>query len=162
MRAPSTLEPVPSSVIVRVARNESSRNGTAAVRACYRPAHRKLVRACSAVRNNMNREQFIQAGKECTCHQPPLPATLSSICFPAHYSFASRGRVAKGGLGHDRRGAERSSPGPARTWPASTSFVRSCDPGQHHRRPGLAGAGGFEPPNDGTKIRCLTTWRRPI
>jgi hypothetical protein len=25
----------------------------------------------------------------------------------------------------------------------------------------LAGAGGFEPPNDGTKIRCLTTWRRP-
>ena len=30
--------------------------------------------------------------------------------------------------------------------------------------PGLkevAGAGGFEPPNAGIKIRCLTTWRRP-
>ena len=26
----------------------------------------------------------------------------------------------------------------------------------------LAGAGGFEPPNGGTKSRCLTTWRRPI
>jgi hypothetical protein len=25
----------------------------------------------------------------------------------------------------------------------------------------LAGAGGFEPPNGGIKIRCLTTWRRP-
>jgi hypothetical protein len=25
----------------------------------------------------------------------------------------------------------------------------------------LAGAGGFEPPNAGTKNRCLTTWRRP-
>ncbi len=29
------------------------------------------------------------------------------------------------------------------------------------RRRLLAGAGGFEPPNAGTKIRCLTTWRRP-
>jgi hypothetical protein len=26
----------------------------------------------------------------------------------------------------------------------------------------LAGAGGFEPPNGGIKIRCLTTWLRPI
>ena len=26
----------------------------------------------------------------------------------------------------------------------------------------MAGAEGFEPPNVGTKIRCLTTWRRPI
>ena len=25
----------------------------------------------------------------------------------------------------------------------------------------LAGAEGFEPPNVGTKSRCLTTWRRP-
>ena len=25
----------------------------------------------------------------------------------------------------------------------------------------LAGAGGFEPPYGGIKIRCLTTWRRP-
>ncbi len=25
----------------------------------------------------------------------------------------------------------------------------------------MAGAGGFEPPNAGIKIRCLTTWRRP-
>lgn len=25
----------------------------------------------------------------------------------------------------------------------------------------LAGAGGFEPPNGGIKIRCLTTWLRP-
>jgi hypothetical protein len=25
----------------------------------------------------------------------------------------------------------------------------------------LAGAGGLEPPNDGIKIRCLTTWLRP-
>jgi hypothetical protein len=26
---------------------------------------------------------------------------------------------------------------------------------------GLAGAGGFEPPHGGTKIRCLTAWLRP-
>src|SRR5215468_1248655 len=26
----------------------------------------------------------------------------------------------------------------------------------------LAGAGGFEPPYGGIKIRCLTTWLRPI
>ena len=25
----------------------------------------------------------------------------------------------------------------------------------------LAGAEGFEPPNGGTRIRCLTTWRHP-
>jgi hypothetical protein len=25
----------------------------------------------------------------------------------------------------------------------------------------VAGAGGFEPPNGGIKIRCLTTWLRP-
>ncbi len=25
----------------------------------------------------------------------------------------------------------------------------------------MAGTGGFEPPNDDTKNRCLTTWRRP-
>jgi len=25
----------------------------------------------------------------------------------------------------------------------------------------LAGAGGFEPPYGGIKIRCLTAWRRP-
>jgi hypothetical protein len=25
----------------------------------------------------------------------------------------------------------------------------------------LAGAGGFEPPNGGIKIRCLATWLRP-
>src|SRR5262249_44105879 len=31
------------------------------------------------------------------------------------------------------------------------------------RRPDwLAGAGGLEPPNGGIKIRCLTTWLRPI
>ena len=29
------------------------------------------------------------------------------------------------------------------------------------RRDWLAGAGGFEPPNGGIKIRCLTTWLRP-
>ena len=26
---------------------------------------------------------------------------------------------------------------------------------------GMAGADGFEPPNDGIRIRCLTTWRSP-
>ena len=25
----------------------------------------------------------------------------------------------------------------------------------------MAGAGGFEPPNGGIKIRCLATWLRP-
>lgn len=25
----------------------------------------------------------------------------------------------------------------------------------------MAGPAGFEPANDGTKTRCLTTWRRP-
>ena len=33
------------------------------------------------------------------------------------------------------------------TWPKSLNM--------------LAGAGGFEPPNGGIKIRCLTTWLRP-
>jgi hypothetical protein len=28
-------------------------------------------------------------------------------------------------------------------------------------RSGMAGAGGFEPPHAGIKIRCLTAWRRP-
>src|SRR5665647_3557649 len=28
-------------------------------------------------------------------------------------------------------------------------------------RPEVAGAGGFEPPDAGTKTRCLTTWLRP-
>ena len=26
----------------------------------------------------------------------------------------------------------------------------------------LAGVEGFEPPHDGTRTRCLTTWRHPI
>ena len=30
-----------------------------------------------------------------------------------------------------------------------------------YRTDWLAGAGGFEPPNGGIKIRCLTTWLRP-
>jgi hypothetical protein len=25
----------------------------------------------------------------------------------------------------------------------------------------MAGAEGFEPSNNGSKVRCLTTWRRP-
>ena len=32
---------------------------------------------------------------------------------------------------------------------------------QNDRVPMLAGAEGFEPPNAGTKTRCLTAWRRP-
>ena len=36
------------------------------------------------------------------------------------------------------------------------------DRGENLERPDwLAGAGGFEPPNGGIKIRCLTTWLRP-
>ena len=27
--------------------------------------------------------------------------------------------------------------------------------------PKMAGQGGFEPPGDGTKTRCLTAWRLP-
>ena len=26
----------------------------------------------------------------------------------------------------------------------------------------MAGVEGFEPPHDGTRTRCLTTWRHPI
>jgi hypothetical protein len=39
-------------------------------------------------------------------------------------------------------------------------FLKKC--GSLYERPDwLAGAGGFEPPNGGIKIRCLTTWLRP-
>lgn len=40
---------------------------------------------------------------------------------------------------------------------------RACCPDRQDstKNQGLAGAGGFEPPNDGTKNRCLTAWRRP-
>ena len=35
-------------------------------------------------------------------------------------------------------------------------------PGCSTPRQKMAGLGGFEPPNDGVKVRCLTTWRQPI
>jgi hypothetical protein len=35
------------------------------------------------------------------------------------------------------------------------------EPAEAAQQRRLAGAGGFEPPNAGIKIRCLTTWRRP-
>src|SRR6266446_3266760 len=39
-------------------------------------------------------------------------------------------------------------------------FFRARD--RNPRKPHcLAGAGGLEPPNGGTKTRCLTTWLRP-
>ena len=34
--------------------------------------------------------------------------------------------------------------------------------GNDKRLKEMAGAGGFEPPNGGIKIRCLTAWLRPI
>src|SRR5277367_3745123 len=34
-------------------------------------------------------------------------------------------------------------------------------PGNEARVRHMAGAGGFEPPDGGIKIRCLTTWLRP-
>lgn len=39
--------------------------------------------------------------------------------------------------------------------------IRADEPPQSGAWEKLAGAGGFEPPNGGTKNRCLTTWRRP-
>ena len=60
----------------------------------------------------------------------------------------------------DRRGS--GPPGrrpPARTVDEVPGPDRPLAPGVHRRN--LAGAGGFEPPNDGTKNRCLTAWRRP-
>src|SRR5215470_18581459 len=36
------------------------------------------------------------------------------------------------------------------------------DPKMAKHLKSLAGAGGFEPPHGGTKIRCLTAWLRPI
>ena len=49
---------------------------------------------------------------------------------------------------------------------AAVQRASAKDRGALHRlycifRKILAGAGGFEPPNGGTKNRCLTTWRRP-
>ncbi len=35
-------------------------------------------------------------------------------------------------------------------------------PGCSTPRQKVAGLGGFEPPNDGVKVRCLTAWRQPI
>ncbi len=35
-------------------------------------------------------------------------------------------------------------------------------PGCSIPRQKVAGPGGFEPPNAGVKVQCLTAWRRPI
>ena len=34
-------------------------------------------------------------------------------------------------------------------------------PCKNHNSSNMAGPGGFEPPHDGIKTRCLTAWRRP-
>ncbi len=44
-----------------------------------------------------------------------------------------------------------------KTTEVSDVFLAQFEPEGH-----LAGTEGFEPPNAGTKTRCLTTWRRPI
>src|SRR5262249_55082323 len=41
------------------------------------------------------------------------------------------------------------------------SEIWTSEIGESLARP-MAGAGGFEPPHGGIKIRCLTTWLRPI
>ena len=48
----------------------------------------------------------------------------------------------------------------SRKWPAKTRF-RAQTADIAIKGDCLAGAGGFEPPYGGIKIRCLTTWRRP-
>ena len=58
-----------------------------------------------------------------------------------------------------------------RAWSRSqlSRRLRSSSPRQTRRAPAtvntdagdLAGAAGFEPANAGSKVRCLTAWRRP-
>ena len=55
-----------------------------------------------------------------------------------------------------RRQTERGGTAPRA---ATATFAGVSQPKLEERR--LAGAGGFEPPNAGIKIRCLTTWLRP-
>ena len=43
----------------------------------------------------------------------------------------------------------------------ATARILAIQTDQTERPDWLAGAGGFEPPNGGIKIRCLTTWLRP-
>ena len=50
-------------------------------------------------------------------------------------------------------------------YPRNAAVPRGFERGLHvslNRPDWLAGAGGLEPPNGGIKIRCLTTWLRPI
>ena len=56
-----------------------------------------------------------------------------------------------------RRQSNRRPANPSET----THFSGAGTPGRPPSRKALAGAGGFEPPHGGIKIRCLTTWRRP-
>src|SRR6185312_1082073 len=46
--------------------------------------------------------------------------------------------------------------------PRTTTFTRCSDQPPAKRLEWLAGAPGFEPGNGGIKIRCLTSWLRPI
>jgi hypothetical protein len=46
-------------------------------------------------------------------------------------------------------------------WTGFESRMEVCPQDIDNTEIFLAGAGGFEPPYDGIKIRCLTTWRRP-
>ncbi len=69
-----------------------------------------------------------------------------------YFEFKIGSRHAPGRFAKFKTGArEGSHPPPRATQNLPTSVGRTW----------LAGAEGFEPPNVGTRIRCLTTWRRP-
>ena len=43
-----------------------------------------------------------------------------------------------------------------------TVKLRKIDLKEDHISKNMAGLGGFEPPHDGIKTRCLTAWLQPI
>ena len=92
---------------------------------------------------------------------PPGRSRLSGHAPPSANRSMKTGN-GENGARYAGNGLGRQCPGPicCRNGPASRCF---CQPERRRRQcPGcVAGAGGFEPPNGGIKIRCLTPWLRP-
>ncbi len=99
---------------------------------------------------------------------PEGPGGRSALCgtfpgvAPAGRYPAPCFRGARTFLPRPLAGAAIRPPGPSCIWQGLPGLARPATPFYAGwERMDLAGAAGFEPANAGTKIRCLTTWRRP-
>ena len=61
-----------------------------------------------------------------------------------------------------KKGFEPLTPWFVATCSSPLSYKPFCSINKVMIYPKLSGAVGFEPTNGGVKVRCLTTWRRPI